>query len=58
MSSVEAGSRDQRAVPGFSVRQQSAPVATGPQPEHGPTRLPRALQVSFVAPAVSEKKTF
>lgn len=58
MSSAEADSRDQRAVPGFSVRQQSAPVAAGPQPEHGPTRLLRALQASSVVPAVSEKKTF
>lgn len=58
MSSAEAGSRDQRAVPGFSVRQQSAPVAAGPQPEHGPTRLPHVLQASSAVLAVSEKKTF
>ena len=58
MNTPKAGSRDHKAVPGFSVRQQSAPVAAGPQPEHGPTRLLHAPQASSAAPSISEKKTF
>ena len=58
MNAPEAGNRDHKAVPGFSVQQRSAPAAAGPQPECGPARLLHAPQASSVAPLMSEKETF
>lgn len=59
MNAPEAGNRDHKAVPGFSVQQWSAPAAAQvTQPECGPTRLLHAPQVSSAASAISEKETF
>lgn len=58
MNTPKASSKDHKAVPGFSVQQQSAPVAASPRPEHDPARLLHALQASSAAPSISEKKMF
>ena len=56
MNAPEAGNRDHKAVPGFSVQQWSAPAAAGPQPECGPTRLLHVPQVSSAVHGVTKSQ--